>query len=142
MASITNVAANVTMVIVTANNPAFVVQGWHTVLVMYAYAIALGLINMYAFWLIPWIQLMAGILHIMLWLTCVIVFLTLAPKHSTDFVFESKAEMSGWTDEFVSFNLGAVLITWAFVGFDAAAHLSEVRGYMVAEITMWLDPDH
>ncbi|KAK5710589.1 hypothetical protein LTR15_012918 [Elasticomyces elasticus] len=33
--------------------------------------------------------------------------------------------MSGWTNDFVSFNLGIILITYGFVGFDAAAHLSE-----------------
>lgn len=33
--------------------------------------------------------------------------------------------MSGWTNDFVSFNLGTILITWGFVGFDAVVHVSE-----------------
>lgn len=33
--------------------------------------------------------------------------------------------MSGWTNDFVSFNLGTILITWGFVGFDAVVHISE-----------------
>ncbi|KAK3615262.1 hypothetical protein LTR22_027504 [Elasticomyces elasticus] len=33
--------------------------------------------------------------------------------------------MSGWESDFVSFNLGIVLLTWGFVGFDAAVHISE-----------------
>ncbi|KAK5746481.1 hypothetical protein LTR17_000861 [Elasticomyces elasticus] len=39
-------------------------------------------------------------------------------------VFQGSFE-AGWTNDFVSFNLGIILITYGFVGFDAAAHLSE-----------------
>lgn len=127
LAGITNIAANVTTVLVNASYPNYSPQGWHTVLIMYAYLVALGLLNMYGFWLIPWIELIAGLLHVTLWLVFAVVLLTLAPRHSNEFVFFEKANMSGWSSDFVSFNLGIVLITWGFVGFDAVAHISEVR---------------
>lgn len=76
----------------------------------------MGLINMYTFWIIPWIELIAGILHIILWIIFVAVLVTLAPKHSAHWVFLEKSNMSGWTDDFISFNLGMILVTWGFVG--------------------------
>ncbi|KAK5715815.1 hypothetical protein LTR17_016646 [Elasticomyces elasticus] len=120
-----NITANSTLVIVSANYPDYVLQDWHTILVMYAYAIVFGLMNMYLFWLIPWIEFVAGLLHVILWIVFAVVLLVLAPRHSTEFVFLGKSNMSGWTDDFVSFNLGIILLTWGFVGFDAAAHISE-----------------
>jgi len=116
LASVVNVAANVTTTLVAANNPDYVVQGWHTILVMYAYLITLGLLNMYAFFIIPWVEFMAGLLHIILWIVIASVLLTLAPRHSADFVFFSKANNSGWDNDFVSFNLGIILVTWGFIG--------------------------
>lgn len=82
---------------------------------------------MYAFWLIPWIELLAGLLHIVLWIIVATVLLTLAPRHSADWVFFEKSNLSGWDNDFVSFNLGIILITWGFVGFDASVHIAEVR---------------
>lgn len=126
LAGITNICANVVTVLVGASYPDLEVQGWHTILIMYAFLITLGLLNMYAFWIIPWIELMAGLLHVILWLVYAVVLLTLATRHSDDFVWLQKANMSGWESDFVSFNLGIILVTWGFVGFDAVAHISEV----------------
>ncbi|KAK5169520.1 uncharacterized protein LTR77_005496 [Saxophila tyrrhenica] len=125
LASVVNVAANVTLTLVSTNYPDYILKGWHTVLVMYAYLIVLGLMNMYVFWIIPWVEFLAGLLHVILWIVFAAVLLTLAPRHSAEFVFLEKASLSGWDSDFVSFNLGIILITWGFVGFDASAHISE-----------------
>ncbi|KAK6443005.1 hypothetical protein LTR95_000718 [Oleoguttula sp. CCFEE 5521] len=92
---------------------------------MWAYLLVLGLMNMYAFWIIPYVEVFAGIIHIGLWISMASVLLALAPRHTAEFVFLQKADLSGWENDFVSFNLGIVLITWGFVGFDASAHISE-----------------
>lgn len=123
----TNILANIVAVIVGASYPDVEFTGWRIILIMYAFLIVLGLLNMYAFWLIPWIELMAGLLHVVLWLVYAVVLLTLSTRHSSSFVWLEKANLSGWDNDFVSFNLGMILITWSFVGFDAVAHISEVR---------------
>ncbi|OQO01562.1 hypothetical protein B0A48_12598 [Cryoendolithus antarcticus] len=125
LAGVVNIAANVTTTIITANHPDYVVKSWHTILVMWAYLLVLGLMNMYAFWIIPYVEVFAGIIHIGLWISMASVLLALAPRHTAEFVFLQKANLSGWENDFVSFNLGIVLITWGFVGFDASAHISE-----------------
>lgn len=68
---------------------------------------------------------MTGFLHVVAWIVVVTVLGSLSTKHSADFVFLSKSKLGGWESDFVSFNLGIILITWAFVGFDASAHVAE-----------------
>lgn len=125
LAGVVNIGANVTTTLVSASYPDYSPKGWHTVLIMYAYLIFMGLLNMYAFFTIPWIEFLAGLLHIILWIVFASVLLTLSPRHSASFVFLEKANLSGWSNDFVSFNLGIILITWGFVGFDGAVHMSE-----------------
>ncbi|KIX04956.1 uncharacterized protein Z518_05828 [Rhinocladiella mackenziei CBS 650.93] len=125
LAGVVNIAANMIQTLAIANYPSYVPENWHVVLIMYALLIVMGLLNMYAFWIIPWVELVAGLLHIILWIVFVSVLVTLAPRHTADFVFLEKSALSGWTNEYVSFNLGMLTITWGFVGFDGAVHMSE-----------------
>ena len=116
LAGIVNIIANMTTVIVTTSYPDYVVQGWHVILIMYAYLLVLGLINAYGFFLVPWIEIVAGVLHVALWIVVAVVLSTLSKHHSAHFVFFEKANLSGWNDDFVSFNIGVTLLTWGFVG--------------------------
>ncbi|KAK5165170.1 uncharacterized protein LTR77_009268 [Saxophila tyrrhenica] len=125
LCSVVNTCANITTALVGISYPDYAPQGWHTLLIMYAYLIVFGLMNMYLFWIIPWVEFLAGILHVVLWIVFTTVLLTLAPRHSSHFVFFEGSKVGGWQNDFVSFNLGIILITWGFVGFDAAAHISE-----------------
>ena len=111
-----NVAANITTTLIVMSYPQYVLQGWHTVLIMWSYMLVLSLLNMYAFWIIPWMELLASLLHVVLWIVFAAVLLTLAPRHPAEFVFLEKANGSSWDSDFVSFNLGIILITWGFVG--------------------------
>lgn len=94
LCSVVNTAANITTALVSISYPDWVVQGWHTLLIMYAYLIVFGAMNMYLFWIIPWVEFLAGILHVVLWIVFVTVLLTLSPRHTTDFVFFEGSEMS------------------------------------------------
>lgn len=116
LAGAINIAANITTTLVSVNYPTYTLEPWHTILLMGGFLIALGLINVYAFWSVPWVEFMAGILHITLWIVFIAVLLVMAPRHSANFVFLEKANESGWESDFVSFNLAIILITWGFVG--------------------------
>ena len=116
LAGVINVFANITTTLASTAHPEYIVQGWHTVLIMLVFSIVMGLVNMYLFWIIPWLELVAGLLHIVLFVVFASILITLAPWHSTHFVFNQKSNLSGWDNDFVSFNLGMVLVTWAFVG--------------------------
>lgn len=114
LAGVSNVVANTLTTIVSAQYD-FTVKGWHTVMVMYGLLVSQGLLNMYFFWLIPWVELVAGLLHLILFIVFGSVLITLAPRHSAEWVFLEKSNLSGWNDDFVSFNLGIILCTWSFV---------------------------
>ena len=102
--------------LVIASYPDYVPKGWHVTLIIYALLIVQGLMNQYAFWTIPWIEMLSGLLHVIMWIVFVSVLVTLAPRHSSNFVFLEKSALSGWTNEYVSWNLGMLTCTWGFVG--------------------------
>lgn len=77
-------------------------------------------INLYKFGkLVPWIETVAGCLHVSMFVVFSIVLLALGPKHNADFVFFSRVDSaltSGWTNDFVGWNLGLQTSVWCFVG--------------------------
>lgn len=114
--------------LVTLNYPDFAFSNYHSTLLIWALLVPATLVNITKFKLVPWIESVAGFFHIALWLVYSIVLLALAPKNSASFVFKSRvnsAETSGWTNDFIGWNLGLQTSVWAFVGFDAAVHLGE-----------------
>ncbi|KAK5683672.1 hypothetical protein LTS10_005206 [Elasticomyces elasticus] len=125
LAGVANTSAYMLQSLIVANNPNYVAKPYHVTLIIFALLIVGGLMNMYAWFLIPWIELLAGITHIVLFITFVVVLVTLAPRHSPSFVFFANESSSGWENPFVSFNLGLWTCTWGFVGFDGAVHMSE-----------------
>jgi choline transport protein len=116
LAGVANTTAYMLQSLVIVNYPEYVAKSWHLTLIIFALLIVEGLMNMYTFWLIPWIELMAGILHIVLFIIFVVVLVTLAPRHNADFVFFEKSQASGWDNYFISWNLGLLTPTWGFVG--------------------------
>lgn len=62
-------------------------------------------------WIIPFIEFAAGLLHVIQWVILATVLLVLAPRHSNDFVFFQKANLSGWNNDFASFNIGIQLVS-------------------------------
>lgn len=119
LAGVANTTAYMIQSLAVVNYPNYVAERWHVTLIIFALLIVEGLMNMYTFWLIPWIELMAGILHVVLFIIFVVVLVTLAPRHNTDFVFFQKSQASGWNNYFVSWNLGLLTPTWGFVGKSA-----------------------
>ncbi|KAK1580725.1 LPXTG-domain-containing protein [Colletotrichum navitas] len=117
--------ANIIIGLVSTNYPSYQFQPWHITMVIIAQLVACGLINMYAFRTIPWMELLAGVLHVALWLIFIVVLLTLAPRASTEFVFFERTVSSGWTNGFVSWNIGMLVPAWGFVGFDGVVHMAE-----------------
>ncbi|KAF5657585.1 amino acid permease [Fusarium heterosporum] len=120
--------ANVTMIflqsIVQLNHPDFVPGGWKTavlVILMFAFLAAL---NIYGFPFVPYIEMVAGVLHIVLFLIIFILLLVSGTRNSGGFWLSTNSS-SGWPDGFVSWNLGLVTSVWAFTGLDGAAHMSE-----------------
>jgi choline transport protein len=116
LAGVANTTATMIQGLAGLNYPNYVPQRWHLTLIIFAMLIVESLMNMYMFWVIPWIELLAGVLHLVLFIIFVVVLVTLAPRHSANFVFSDRATASGWNNSFVSWNLGLLTPTWGFVG--------------------------
>lgn len=100
----------------SANYPEYEAKAWHLTLIIFAMLIVQALMNMYAFPLIPWIELCAGVLHVSLFVIFLVVFVALAPRHSAEFVFLRTQSWSGWNSDFASWNIGLLTPVWGFVG--------------------------
>jgi hypothetical protein len=116
LAGVANTTAFMLQSLVAANYPNYEPQAWHVTLLIFALLVVGGLMNMYTWFLIPWLETLAGLLHIVLFVIFVVVLVTLAPRHSAEFVFTKSASSSGWTNQFISFNMGLMTPTWGFVG--------------------------
>lgn len=116
LAGSTSSEANILQGLVSTNYPDYVAERWHITLIIFALLITVGLMNMYMFWLIPWMELAAGVLHVVLWLIFVVVLVTLAPRNPASFVFFDGTTQSGWDNSFVAFNLGMLVPAWGFIG--------------------------
>jgi choline transport protein len=106
LAGVANTTAYMLQSLVAVNYPSCEPKAWHLTLLIFALLVMGGLMNMYAWFLIPWLETLAGVPHILLFVVFVVVLVTLAPRHSADFVFLKSAGSSGWNNQFVSFNIG------------------------------------
>ena len=127
LCSSVNFTAYIVQGIATMNYPSWVPERWQTTLIIIAMLAMQALMNMYTFRVIPLLEVVAGILHIALFIVFMVVRLSMAPsKHSAEFVFLRTSEgASGWSNQFVSWNLGLITSVWGFVGFDGSIHMSE-----------------
>lgn len=126
LAGSTSSEANILTGLISTNYPdSYTFKPWHITLLIIAMLVIVGLMNMYTFWAIPWLELAAGILHVILWIVFVVVLVTLSSRSPTDFVFFERTVNSGWDNSFVSWNLGMLVPAWGFIGFDGVVHMSE-----------------
>ncbi|RDW72221.1 hypothetical protein BP5796_08255 [Coleophoma crateriformis] len=121
--------ANVTIILLEAtiqlNHEEYTPGGWHTSVLVIALCLLLGGINMFTFKLIPWVELVAGVLHIALFVVFVLVLAVKGTRHNAEFVFLKSTTSSGWNDKFVSWNVGMLTCVWSFTSFDSAIHMAE-----------------
>ncbi|EEU37109.1 uncharacterized protein NECHADRAFT_52275 [Fusarium vanettenii 77-13-4] len=120
--------ANVTIILlesmIALNHPNYVAGGWHTSVLVIAMCLVHGFLNIYAFKLIPWIELVAGVLHVCLFVIFVVVLVVMGPRNPSSF-WLSRNISSGWDNTYVAWNLGMLTCVWSFTGFDSAIHMSE-----------------
>lgn len=102
--------------VIQLKHPDYTAERWHLTLIILAMLLVQGLMNMYTFWLIPWIELFAGIAHVCLFVVFICVFVTLSPRHSGEYIFLKQSISSGWGDTFISWNLGMLTCAWSFTG--------------------------
>ncbi|TLS23358.1 uncharacterized protein PpBr36_06198 [Pyricularia pennisetigena] len=97
--------------------------GWQTTLMIMTYLVLIAAVNLWAFWAVPWFELLAGVVNVVLFLVVLVVLWVVAPRNSLD-IFLTKSSVSGWGD-FVSFNVGSLATIYLFIAFEGTVHLGE-----------------
>lgn len=78
------------------------------------YLVLVAAVNLWAFRVVPWVELLAGIVNVVLFLVFLILVWVLAPQNSLD-TFLTKSSVGGWGD-FVSFNIDSLGTIYLFNG--------------------------
>lgn len=93
--------------------PSFVSGGWHTTVINVATVALCAGINLFAFWMVPWFELLSGILNVCLFVIFMVVLWVMSPKNSPNIFFETSIS-SGWDNYFISANIGALSSIFLF----------------------------
>lgn len=125
LAGVCNVNALLLESLATLRHPDYVAQGWHTTLIVCALTVSQAAINIFAYRLVPLVETLAGILHVVLFFVMVGVLGGMGSKHDARYVFTFQSVASGWDNSFIAWNIGMLTCTWSFTGFDGALHMSE-----------------
>ncbi|KAK3068899.1 hypothetical protein LTR53_013177 [Teratosphaeriaceae sp. CCFEE 6253] len=107
------------------NNGGYIPQRWHGTLLMWAVVAVLCAVNVWGIRLLPVVELISGVCHVLLFVVLLVVLVVLAPHSTAKFVFTGSANGGGWASDGVSWCIGLLTVVYCFVGFDAAIHLSE-----------------
>ncbi|KAK3112776.1 hypothetical protein LTR53_010592 [Teratosphaeriaceae sp. CCFEE 6253] len=107
------------------NNGDYIPQRWHGTLLMWAVVAVLCAVNVWGIRLLPIVELISGVCHVLLIVVLLVVLVVLAPHSTATFVFTGSANGGGWASDGVSWCIGLLTVVYCFVGFDGAIHLSE-----------------
>jgi hypothetical protein len=72
--------------------------------------------NVYGIKVLPAIQLMGGLCHVIFFFALIIPLILLAPRSSPDFVFATFVNESGWSSDGISWCVGLLTVTYCFMG--------------------------
>ncbi|KAJ5219695.1 hypothetical protein N7468_008899, partial [Penicillium chermesinum] len=99
---------------------------WHGTLIIWAIVLCAGIINIYGIKILPTLQMIGGIFHIIFFIAITIPIFLLARRSEPQFVFtELMISEGGWQNPGVAWCLGTLAVTYCFIGFDGAIHMSE-----------------
>lgn len=111
---------------VLLNNSDYIPKQWHGTLIMWAIILGSGLVNIYGIKIMPALQMMGGILHVTLFIALVVPIILLSRRSTSQFVFtELLTADGGWESPGIAWCLGMLTVTYCFLGFDGAIHMSE-----------------
>jgi choline transport protein len=105
--------------IVKLNNPRYVIERWHTTLIMWAIVLVAYLQHMWTIKLLPVLEMFMGTLHILMFLALFLVMLIMGRNVSAEFVFTGFVNQTGWDSNGVAWFVGLLPAIFAFVGGSA-----------------------
>ncbi|KAF2198697.1 amino acid transporter [Delitschia confertaspora ATCC 74209] len=106
------------------NNPSYIPQRWQGTLLLYAVLLVSVFVNTVAVRMLPALEGVILILHVLGFLAILIPLVHLAPQSPVEFVFQTWLNGSGYPDG-LSWFVGLLTSSLLFIGFDGACHMAE-----------------
>lgn len=75
--------------------------------------------------LLPIIQTVSGVMHVVFFIILMVVLLAMSQKASTEYVWTSLANEGGWSSQGISFCIGLLLPAFSISGADGCVHMAE-----------------
>ncbi|SCO40083.1 related to HNM1-Choline permease [Fusarium fujikuroi] len=111
--------------LIIVNNDTYVPERWQGMLFYWLVLVYALVLNIWGDKLLPHINTVSGAIHVIGFVTIVVVLGVMAPKNSASFVFTEVTNSSGWSNDGVSWLVGLLSAVYPFLGYDAACHLAE-----------------
>ncbi|KAH7040596.1 amino acid/polyamine transporter I [Microdochium trichocladiopsis] len=90
------------------NSPDYVPGGWHTTLIFLATMAFLTVLNLWVFEVVPWFELVSGVLNLVFFVITFVALWVMAPRNSPEF-FLSRTKYSTWDNDYVSWSFECVI---------------------------------
>ena len=108
------------------NDSTYSPQRWHGVMFYWLILAYSLVVNVYGQRILAHTNTGAGVLHVVGFMIIVIILGVMTKdKHTASYVFTEFSNTSGWENNGVSWLIGLLSTVYPFLGYDAAAHLSE-----------------
>ncbi|KAL8900184.1 MAG: hypothetical protein Q9207_005820 [Kuettlingeria erythrocarpa] len=111
--------------LITLNNPEYNFQRWHGTLLFWAVILVAVIVNTVVASLLPKLECLILIIHVLGFFAIVIPLVYMAPHGNATEVFTMFLNEGGWQTTGLSFFIGLQGNVFAFLGADAAIHMSE-----------------
>ncbi|KAJ6020725.1 hypothetical protein N7540_006229 [Penicillium herquei] len=112
--------------LISVRNPNYNAEGWQGTLLVFAMVLVIYVFNIYASDLMPILNNLLMILHILSWAVILIVLWAMAPHRSAEEVFVTGWESyGGWSNMGLAVMVGQISAIYGSLSSDAAAHMSE-----------------
>lgn len=112
-------------VIILENNPNYAFPAWQGSLFVMAVILLVAIINIYGYRLIPKVQQVAFLLHLMGYICFLVPIWVNAPKTTAKVVFTEFANYGGWSTTGLAVLAGQLSGIYTQIGVDTAAHIAE-----------------
>lgn len=118
-------SATVMQGMIVLARPSYVPQAYHTILIMWGWALFATSINLTTGRLIARFEAVTLVLHLVGFFGVLIPLVYLSPHNNADFVFNTFYNNGGWPNMGLAFLVGLPPVTASLVGADCAVHMAE-----------------
>ncbi|KAJ5173413.1 hypothetical protein N7492_006006 [Penicillium capsulatum] len=112
--------------LISVRNPEYSPQNWQGTLFVFAMVLVIYIANVYGSDLMPVLNNLLMILHVLSWAVVLIVLWAMAPHRSAEAVFVTEwKNMGGWQTMGLSVMIGQISAIYGSLSSDATAHMAE-----------------